>query len=141
MTLFSIAHSITLGLSWSEWISLPTQFTESIIALSVALAGISFFHKRFNDKIPILTFLFGLIHGLGFASALTDLSLKKSDFFLSLLSFNIGIEVGQLLVILVILPLFFLISRSQMGHRYAPPLLAIFVTLCGTGWMIERLAS
>jgi hydrogenase/urease accessory protein HupE len=141
MTVFSIAHSITLGLSWSEWISLPARLTESIIALSVALAGISFFHKKFNDKILIITFLFGLIHGLGFASALTELSLKTSDFFLTLFSFNMGIEVGQLIVILIALPFFFFISQSQIGHRYVAPVLASFVTLCGTGWMIQRLMS
>lgn len=141
ITAFTIAHSISLIAAALGLIQLPGAFVEAVIALSIAYTAAEDVVRpdvrwRFS-----LTFAFGLVHGLGFASSLAEL-LPPSDIVLPLLCFNIGVEVGQLTVVLVALPAFFGLARLLGGERYrrlALPALAGFVFLVGLAMAFERL--
>ena len=92
VTAFTIAHSITLGLATLGLIALPSRLVESAIAASVVFAGISNLYPALAQRRQLVAFLFGLIHGFGFASVLSDLGLPKGSLALSLVSFNVGVE-------------------------------------------------
>ena len=100
VTMFTIAHTITLGLSMNGVISLPPNIVEPLIALSIAYVGIeNIFSKRLHKSRLLLVFCFGLLHGLGFAGVLADFGMPADDFVTALISFNVGVELGQLAVI------------------------------------------
>jgi hypothetical protein len=100
VTTFTIAHSVTLGLSMYGLVSLPGRVVEPLIALSIVYVAVENLRTRqLSIWRVILVFLFGLLHGLGFAGVLKDLQLPRSEFLLGLLSFNAGVELGQLTVI------------------------------------------
>ncbi len=102
ITLFTIAHSLTLGLSLYGVVSLPTRIVEIAIALSIAFIGIeNLFQNRLSRWRPLMVFAFGLIHGLGFAHTFEQTSVPTDDFLPALFSYNIGIELGQLAVVAV----------------------------------------
>ena len=100
VTMFTVAHTITLGLSMSGIFSLPAQIVEPLIALSIAWIGIeNVFARTLRKGRLALVFGFGLLHGMGFASMLKDFGLPDYAFFTALFSFNIGVELGQLAII------------------------------------------
>lgn len=101
MTLFTVAHSITLGLSLYGYLSLPTAFIEIVIALSISFVAIENLLVRDRMKCwrPWIVFVFGLVHGLGFAHCFTQLPVISEFTLLEMISFNFGIECGQLAVI------------------------------------------
>ena len=102
VTMFTIAHSITLGLAMTGVIQLPARIVEPLIALSITYVGIeNIWHRRLHRSRLVLVFGFGLLHGLGFASMLADFGMPDDAFFTALLAFNVGVELGQLLVILL----------------------------------------
>jgi hypothetical protein len=100
-TAFTVAHSITLALSMKSIIVAPPQIVEPIIALSIMFVAVE---NMMTDKLKAwrlgIIFIFGLIHGMGFASALNEIGLPPGKFILSVLSFNLGVEIGQAIVIL-----------------------------------------
>ncbi|MBL7817279.1 MAG: HupE/UreJ family protein [Saprospiraceae bacterium] len=100
-TAFTVAHTVTLILSMKNIIVAPPALIEPIIALSIAFIAIeNVLSMRLKSSRLAIVFLFGLVHGLGFASALNELGLPRDAFFSSLLSFNMGVELGQITVIL-----------------------------------------
>jgi len=100
VTMFTLAHSITLGLSMSGFISLPSRIVEPLIALSIAYIGVeNIFARSLHKSRLLLVFCFGLLHGLGFASVLSDFGMPDDAFITALVSFNVGVELGQLAVI------------------------------------------
>lgn len=100
MTLFTLAHSLTLGLSLYGLLSVPTRAVEIAIALSIAFIAIeNLWGEKLSRWRPSLVFVFGLIHGLGFAHSFLESPASTADFLTALFSFNIGIEVGQLVVL------------------------------------------
>ena len=108
-SVFTLAHSITLGLAASGYILPNPQIVEPLISLSIFFVAIeNILHNKINAWRLIVIFLFGLIHGMGFANAIKDIGLSKTHFFGSLLSFNIGVEFGQ---ITIIIAAYFLIAR------------------------------
>jgi hydrogenase/urease accessory protein HupE len=140
VTAFTVAHSVTLTLSTLDIISLPPRFIESVIALSIAyVAAENLWRKR--DKAErwrwALTFAFGLVHGMGFAGILQEMTIPKSSLVTSLVSFNIGVELGQLAfmsVAFLILALFKLLAWDK-GIRYGASLTAV---AAGMYWFVER---
>ncbi len=101
VTMFTLAHTITLGMAMYGLVELPANIVEPLIALSIAYVGLeNIWHKKLANSRLVLVFAFGLLHGLGFASVLTDFGMPKDDFAVALISFNIGVEFGQLAVIL-----------------------------------------
>ena len=100
VTMFTLAHSITLGLSMADVISLPSRIVEPLIALSIAYIGIeNIFARSLHKSRLLIVFCFGLLHGMGFARVLADFGMPDDAFLTALISFNVGVELGQLAVI------------------------------------------
>lgn len=138
VTAFTAAHSITLSLAALELISLPTRLVESAIALSVVLAAANNLWPVVAHRRWAVAFCFGLIHGFGFASVLAELGLPTDTLALSLIGFNLGVEVGQLAIVAVFLPLAYLLRQTpfyQRGVFVWGSVLTIMVSLV---WLIER---
>jgi hydrogenase/urease accessory protein HupE len=117
VTAFTVAHSITLFLAASNIISVRPTVVESAIALTIAYVAVENLVVKEAGKRWVLTFLFGLIHGMGFAGALKEVGLPQDYFVSSLLSFNVGVEMGQMAVVLVILPILLKLSKLPWYRR------------------------
>ena len=138
ITAFTIAHSITLGLSVFNIISLPQATVEALIALTIVYLALEISKSNLKLKTPwMMAFGFGLLHGLGFASALMDIGIANNQMFLSLLFFNLGIEAGQLML----LPVFgFLLWMASKFNLYKQSATFTSLILGGMGcfWLIDR---
>ncbi len=139
VTAFTVAHSVTLILASLGWVELPSRLVESIIALSVAVSGLNLLYPIFRGRLWQVAFVFGLVHGFGFASVLSDLTLPTQHFVSSLLAFNVGVEVGQLAIVLLLVPLL-LLYRHNVPARQHMALMASGVLTTGIGlmWLAER---
>ncbi len=137
VTFFTIAHTITLTLASLEIVMLPSQIVESIIAFSIGLAAYHNIKPIFKMKDWIIAFIFGLFHGFGFASVLSDLGLTGEFLTLSLLGFNIGVELGQVAIIIGIFPILYLMRT----YKFYPKFLvytSVFLIIISLYWFIER---
>ena len=141
VTAFTLAHSITLGLTIYGVISLPPSIVEPLIALSIVAVGIeNIFVKTVKIRRIVVVFLFGLLHGMGFAGVLSQLGLPESDFVTALVFFNIGVEVGQLFVITVaFLCVFWLLKNQQLYRQWVVIPVSALISLIGLYWTYERL--
>ncbi len=141
ITAFTLAHSITLACSVFGWVSLPDKLIESLIALSIMVSALLNLQKRFHISHWKLAFLFGLIHGMGFANGLKELGLSSSYFLETLFAFNLGVELGQLsAVILVAVPVLLLARQAEAKQRvlkYG----SIAVLLTSMVWLAQRLMA
>lgn len=137
ITFFTIAHTITLSLASLEIIVLPSQLVESIIALSIGLAAYHNIRPIFKGKDWIIAFVFGLFHGFGFASVLGDLGFNGEHLTLSLLGFNIGVEIGQVVIIAAIFPILFLIRKLKLYPKFLI-YLSVLLIVISVYWLIER---
>lgn len=141
VTMFTIAHSITLGLAMNGIIQLPASIVEPLIALSIAYVGIeNIWHKKLQQSRLVIVFLFGLLHGMGFASVLADFGMPSDAFATALISFNIGVEFGQLAVIAIAFAATGLWFRHKSWYRQiivVPSSLAI--AMIGLYWTWDRL--
>jgi HupE / UreJ protein len=140
-TAFTVAHTITLGLAMYQVIKPPANIVEPIIALSILYVALeNIFSSKLKASRIGIVFLFGLIHGMGFASVLTELGLPKNAYFSSLIMFNIGVELGQ---ITVILAAYFLLgklfSKKPYYRKYIVIPLSILIALVALYWTVERL--
>ncbi len=141
---FTLAHSITLILSSVLLVSVSSRIVEPLIAFSIAYVAITTVLIRRADRPPtreklVTIFLFGLIHGLGFAGALKEVKIPSNMFVASLLFFNVGIEIGQLVIVgFVIVPAVALIRRSR-SHAQIIRAIAIAISVIGIVWGIQRL--
>jgi hypothetical protein len=139
-TAFTIAHSITLGLAMNDIISAPPHIIEPIIALSIMFVALE---NVITDKLKptriLIVFAFGLIHGLGFAGVLNELGLPKKEFYNALISFNVGVELGQIAVILGAWFLFgkWFNQKPWYRARIVYPL-SILIAIIALYWTIER---
>ena len=144
ITTFTIAHSLTLILAGTGTLVLSSAVVEPIIALSIAvMAVLTTFYGHWRIMATqwaktSLVFFFGLFHGLGFAGLLTEISVPEESFLSSLLSFNIGIEIGQLIIIAVALP-FILHFRKRDWYPSFIKVVAIIISIIAVGWFIERI--
>ena len=138
VTAFTIAHSITLTLAALQIISLPSRWVESAIAASVVLAAVNNLYPVVERKRWLVAFTFGLIHGFGFASVLTELGLPKDALVLSLLGFNLGVEIGQLAIVAAFLPLAYLLRNTALYRRGVFVGGSILTLLVALVWLAER---
>lgn len=138
VTMFTIAHSITLGLGGLGIIELPARLVESIIAISIAAAALHNIRPVFVNKEWALAFGFGLFHGFGFAGLLGDLGLDRSQRLTSLFGFNIGVELGQSAIILMVFPMLYIVRRTRwyLPFMYAGSVILAIVALA---WATERI--
>ena len=140
-TAFTVAHTITLGLAMYHVINPPVKIVEPLIAASIMYVAIeNIFSTRLRASRIGVVFLFGLVHGMGFASALGQLGLPQGSYLTSLLMFNIGVELGQ---ISVILATFFLLAKwfrdkPYYKSRIVIPL-SVLISLVAGYWLIQRL--
>ncbi len=138
VTSFTLAHSVTLSLATLGWVSLPSRWVESVIALSVVLAAANNLRPVVQGRRWVAAFGFGLIHGFGFASVLADLGLPPDALVLSLVGFNLGVELGQIAIVALFLPLAFRVRDSGF-YRRGVLVGGSLLTLALAGiWLIER---
>jgi hypothetical protein len=138
VTAFTVAHSITLSIAALQIVELPSRFVESAIAASVVLAAANNLWPLVERRRWLVAFGFGLIHGFGFASVLTELGLPKDALVLSLLGFNVGVEIGQLAVVACFLPVAYL-SRNTLLYRKGVFVGgSVFIMLVALVWLAER---
>ena len=141
VTMFTVAHTITLGLAMNNIVELPANIVEPLIALSIAYVGIeNLLAKELHKSRLLLVFLFGLLHGLGFASVLTDFGMPKNDFATALISFNVGVELGQIAVIsIAFILLGFWFKNKDKYRKFIVIPGSTFVSIIGIYWFLERL--
>jgi hydrogenase/urease accessory protein HupE len=140
VTMFTLAHTVTLGLATAGYIELSPRIVEPLIALSIAYVGFeNVFSTQLHRHRLILVFAFGLLHGMGFASVLAEFELPKDAFFTSLLSFNVGVELGQLAVITLAWSLLGWFTKSPVYRRIVTIPGSLIIGVTGTIWTIERL--
>lgn len=138
VTAFTIAHSITLSLATLSIVSLPSRLVESAIALSVVLTALDNLWPILPRRRWQVAFAFGLLHGFGFASVLADLDLPTASLALSLFGFNVGVEIGQLALVLVLVPLAYLVRDSRFYPRVGVSTASVVIAIVAGGWLIER---
>ncbi len=145
VTMFTVAHTITLGLSMNGLINLPANIVEPLIALSIAFIGIeNIFSPKLHKSRLFIVFIFGLLHGMGFASVLSDFGMPENDFATALISFNVGVEIAQIAIIL--LAYFFigygLRNRLATEQQYRQIIVipgSIIIALIGLYWTYDRI--
>jgi hypothetical protein len=140
-TAFTVAHTITLALSMKNIIVAPPAIVEPIIALSIMFVAIE--NMLFSELKPwriAVVFMFGLIHGLGFASALNEIGLPRNKFLTSILSFNIGVETGQVIVIAAIFALLIApFGKKPWFKKWVVLPLSAIIALIAAYWTIVRI--
>lgn len=138
VTAFTISHSITLSLAAVGAVELPSRWVETAIAASVIIAALNNLFPLFQGKRWVAAFLFGLIHGFGFASVLADLGLPQSALTTALLGFNAGVELGQLAIVMVFLPLAYLLRQTWLYRRIVVNAGSTAIAAIAFVWLIER---
>lgn len=135
---FTLAHSLTLTLAALHLVSLPSRWVESAIAASVVVAALNNIWPVVQGRRWVAALLFGLVHGFGFASVLADLGLPSGALALSLLGFNAGVELGQLAIVAVLLPLVFALRGTAAYRRALLPAGSLAIALVAAVWLGER---
>ena len=138
ITAFTLAHSLTLGLSVFEIVSLPSITIEALIALTIIYLALEISEEKGKDHTPwVMAFGFGLLHGFGFAGALGEIGIANEQLLLSLLFFNIGIEIGQLIMIPIFLIIIWLLQKIKLNFSVTK-LSSYAIGGMGSFWLIER---
>ena len=138
VTAFTVAHSATLALAATGWLSLPSRLVEPVIAATIIVAAANNLYPLITRRIWIMAFGFGLIHGVGFAAALQQLGLPAGAFLVSLISFNIGVELGQLVIVAAVLPAGLLLWRSPRYARGVLQFGSLVIAAVAGLWLVER---
>ncbi len=139
VTAFTVAHSITLTLASLQIITLPSRLVESVIAASVVLAALNNLRGTIEGRRWVMAFVFGLIHGFGFASVLADLGLPQGALILALVGFNVGVEMGQLTIVAAFLPLAFWLRGTRFYRVGVLTGGSLLVALLASWWLTQRL--
>ena len=138
VTAFTVAHSVTLALAALNIVTLPIAWVETVIALSIAVAALNVFWPILGHKTWKLAFGFGLIHGFGFASVLGDLTSGVSQTVVALAGFNLGVELGQLMLLVILFPLLYFCGRFRLYERAAVPAMLLMAAALSLYWVAER---
>ena len=145
VTAFTIAHSITLSLATLNVVVIPSAIVEPAIAASIVYVAMENFFTRNIDRRWRITFLFGLIHGFGFAGALREIGLPTNAVATALAAFNIGVEIGQVAIVSIVVPALIVLDRLMAVDRTKParatPLvyaLSALITVLGSYWFVTR---
>jgi hydrogenase/urease accessory protein HupE len=137
VTAFTIAHSITLALATLGIVQLPGKLIESAIALSIIYIALKNIFQPESKHAPWIAFAFGLIHGFGFAGILAELNLGATHLATSLLFFNVGIELGQVLIVSLIFPILIFINK-RLSYKWFLPGVSTAVLFFGCVWFLQR---
>lgn len=139
VTAFTLAHSVTLSLAALGVIKPSSQLVEIVIALSVLVAALNNIRPIVTGRVWLVALIFGLIHGLGFARALQDLGLPRGQELLALLGFNLGVEIGQLGVVVLVVPVLSLMRHHRWYARVVMPALSALIAVAALYWIVQRL--
>ena len=139
VTAFTLAHSITLTAAALGWVTPASRWVEAAIAASVLLAALNNIWPLVTRRIWLVGFAFGLVHGFGFAGALSELGLPAGARVVALLGFNLGVEIGQLAVVALTLPLLFVARRTRWYARAGLPAASLAIAALAGWWLIQRL--
>jgi hypothetical protein len=138
VTVFTIAHSITLSVAALDMVSVGARLVESVIAISIGIAALHILVPRVGSHAVWVVLAFGLFHGFGFASVLGELAIPDEYLVWSLLGFNIGVEIGQLAIVIALVPILFVIRNSAVYARYLMPSGAVGLLFISLYWFTER---
>jgi hypothetical protein len=138
VTAFTLAHSITLTLAALGVVSLPSRLVESTIAASVVFAALNNLKGTIEKRRWVMAFVFGLVHGFGFASVLVDLGLPKDALVLALVGFNSGVEVGQMAIVVAFVPVSFWLRTTRFYRKGVLTAGSVLVALVASWWFIQR---
>jgi hypothetical protein len=138
VTAFTLAHSITLSLAVFDVIRLPGRLTESVIAASIIVAALNNVFPRVTEARWRIAFAFGLLHGFGFASVLAEMGLPKDARLVSLVAFNLGVEAGQLAVVIAVMPLAYLLRSTAFYRRGVMPWGSSAIAALALVWLVQR---
>jgi len=141
VTAFTLAHSLTLTLAVVGLLHFPARWVESAIAATVLLGALNNLKPVIVHRRWVVAFGFGLVHGFGFASVLADLGLHGMNLALSLVGFNCGVELGQIAIVLGVLPLAFALRRTLLYRRAFMPAGATAIGIVATYWLLARVAG
>ncbi len=139
VTAFTLAHSITLSLAAFDLIRLPGRLTESAIAASIIVAALNNVFPLITDARWRVAFAFGLLHGFGFASVLADMGLPRGARLVSLVGFNLGVEAGQLAVVLAVMPVAYWLRHTTLYRRGIMPWGSTGIAALALVWLVQRL--
>ncbi|MFK8029376.1 MAG: HupE/UreJ family protein [Gammaproteobacteria bacterium] len=146
ITAFTVAHSLTLAAATLGWANLPSRPVEAVIALSIVFLAYEIVSKeegvvRTSERWPwLVAFLFGLLHGFGFAGALSEIGLPKGDVPLALFTFNLGVEVGQLAFLTDVFVVLLLLERLRVRKRF-DKVASYVIGITASVWLFERVLS
>ena len=139
VTVFTLSHSIALGMASMHWVRISSTLVESIIALSIIIMALNIVFNFFDEKRRLwITFAFGLFHGLGFASVFEAAEQSLGQQLFALFGFNLGVELGQLAIVLLVFPLIYSLRHQTF---YRGPILTAGATcsaVLGVIWLAER---
>lgn len=138
VTAFTLAHSITLTLAALDVVRLPSRLTESVIAASIIVAALNNIFPVVTESRARIAFAFGLLHGFGFASVLADMGLPNGARLLSLVAFNLGIEAGQLAVVLVVMPVVYQLRAGRLYRNAVLPWGSAAIAGLAAVWLVQR---
>jgi hydrogenase/urease accessory protein HupE len=139
ITSFTVAHSITLGLATFNLVAIPSSIVEPLIAASIVYIGVENLFRRERKWRWLLTFGFGLVHGFGFALALRELGIgSNGGAAVSLLSFNLGVELGQIAIAAALLPVIWKLRKRPLFVTRCAPVCSVLISFAGAFWLIER---
>ncbi len=141
VTAFTLAHSLTLSVAVLGLVHLPARWVECAIAATVLLGAVNNLRPLIIDHRWAVALAFGLVHGFGFASVLSDLGLQGKNLALSLVGFNCGVEIGQLAIVLGVLPAAFLLRHTWLYRRAFMPAGAVAIALLAAYWLIARMSG
>ncbi len=135
---FTLAHSLTLSLAALGVIGLPSRLVESVIAASIVTAALNNIYPLVTRRLWMVAFVFGLAHGFGFASVLADLGLPRDALLVSLVAFNVGVEIGQLAIVAAVLPLIYALCRWRHYPRAVLQGGSLAIVSIAALWFVER---
>jgi hypothetical protein len=138
VTAFTAAHSVTLSLAALDVVRLPGRLVEATIAASIVYVALEYLLGRGRDHRVLASFVFGLVHGFGFATVLAELGLPSAGLVAFLLAFNLGVEAGQLAIVLAVVPLLHRLARTR-ARGLVKRLVALALLVLGLVWLVERL--
>ena len=139
VTAFTLSHSLTLSLSMFGFLRPPEQTIETLIALSVLFTALNNIYPLLSFKKEwLLAFLFGFIHGFGFANAMQEMELSNSNFVGGVFGFNIGVEIGQIVIVALLLPMLYALSSKRTYRALLMPAISLVVAAIALFWALER---
>ena len=141
ITAFTLAHSLTLGLATLNILTPPIAWVEAAIALSVILAALNNLWPVVTKRRWLMAFVFGLIHGFGFATVLNDANIENGGLLWALGAFNLGVEAGQLAIVALLMPLAYAARHAQSYRQRFLPLASCLAALMGAAWLMQRLGT